>query len=140
MIISNAAAIAALDALTALVNVGAGNGKCRLYTTGSGIPADVSVAVSDQVELGFLEFGATAFGAATDGTGKATCSVNAFTTGEPDAVAGTSTWFRVEDGNGLDVFDGTVGTSATDMVLTNNVFATNDTIDVSTWTIEIPET
>ena len=138
MKISNALAIAAVNSITALIDIGAGNGKVRLYT---GVqPADVSVALSGQTELGFLEFGVTAFAAAIDGTGKATAAVNAFTAGEPDAVAGTATWFRAEDGNGLAVIDGTVGTSATDMVLTNNIFSLNDTIDVSTWSIELSET
>lgn len=133
--ISNAAAIAAVDAVTALINAG-GAGTVEIYDGAQ--PADVSVAVSGQTLLATLTLSATAFAGAVDNTGSAQATAAAIT-GENAAVAGTATWFRVKSGAGTAILDGDVGTSGTDMVLSNNVFQTNDTVDITSWTITLSE-
>lgn len=135
--ISNSGAVAMLDALTALLNVG-GAGTIEIYDGTQ--PADVSVAVGAQNLLATLTLSATAFAGAVDNTGSARATAAAIT-GEATAVAGTATWFRAKSGGGTAVIDGDVGLSASgaDLELTNNVFQTNDTVDVISWQITMPE-
>jgi hypothetical protein len=108
---SNRAVNAKADALLAL----AAGGKLRLYTSGTpGQPATADTALTDQVRLAELTLGTPAFGAAVAGVATA-----APITADPSAAAtGVATWFRVVQSDGVtSLFDGTVGTAGTDLVL-----------------------
>ena len=136
--ISNAAAIAAVDAVTALLNVG-GAGYIEIRTGSQ--PADVSVAATGTL-LGTLTCSADAFGDAVDVTGAARATA---ATVNPDTnadAAGTAGWFRAYNGGGTAVLDGniTVTSGGGDMELDNINIALNDTISVSSWTVTLSET
>ena len=136
--ISNAAAIASVDALLALINVG-GAGTVQIRTGTQ--PADVSVAATGTL-LGTLTCSATAFGGAVDNTGKATATANTVTPDSNADAAGTAGWFRVYSGSGTAIIDGNITATAGggDMELDNINIALNDTISINTWTFSQSET
>ncbi len=135
--ISNAAAIAAVDAIVDLIDVGGGTAYLRIY---DGTQAtDPDTAVGAQTLLAQLEFSATAFGNAADATGKATATANSITTDGNCPAAGTATWFRVISKGGLAIFDGSVGTSGCDLNLDNVVIVLGGSCAVSDLTLSLPE-
>jgi hypothetical protein len=135
--ISNAAAIAACNAITALLNTG-GAGKVRIY---DGTQAtDPDTAVGAQVKLAELTLSATAFPTAVDNTGKATATANAITADSSADATGTASWFRAINGAGTAVIDGSVGTSGADMNLNNVSITLGANVSISSWTFTIPET
>ncbi len=135
-VISVAAAIAMLDVLTGLIDVGAGTGYIEIRTGSQ--PADVSVAASGTL-LATLQCSATAFNGATDGTPNATATANAVSDDVSADAAGTAGWFRVYDDNNLAVMDGEVGTSGADMNLNAVIIAIGATVSVTSWTMGMPE-
>lgn len=130
--------MASVNAVTALLNVG-GAGYIEIRTGAQ--PADVSVAATGIV-LATLPLSATAFGAATDGTGKATAAANPITEDSSADTTGTATWFRAYSGAGVAVIDGNAGLAAdTPALVLNNVDLTlNDTVNISPWNFEQSET
>jgi hypothetical protein len=88
------------------------DGYLRIYDGAQ--PADPNVAITTQVLLAELRFGATAFTAAAGGIAAANTL-----TGDANANAtGTATWFRAFKSNGTSpVYDGTVGTAGCDVNL-----------------------
>ena len=138
-IITNAAAIAACNAIVDLLDVGSGTAAIKIYTAGSGIPADVDTAISDQVLLATLPLANPAFGAAADGTGKATATANAVTADSSADATGTAAFFRAVDRDGLAVIQGTVGTSSADMVLNTVSIVSGVEVSISAWTFSVPE-
>jgi hypothetical protein len=126
---SNAARSAGANAKAALLN----NGYIRIYdSTGTGQPAGPDTAITTQVKLAELRFGATAFAAAVNGVATA----NAITS-DPDAAAtGTPTWFRYFQSDGTTaVHDGTVGTSNANLILAVASIVQHAVVDCSSATI-----
>ena len=134
--VSNAAAIASVDAVVALLNVG-GAGYIEVRTGTQ--PADVSIAATGTL-LATLPLSATAFAGAIDGVGKAVASANAITQDTSADAAGTATWFRAYSGAGIAVIDGNAGLVDEALVLNNVNIALNDTLAVSAWNFEQSET
>ena len=128
--LSNAAANAEADALAALLN----SGYLRIYDGSQ--PADANTAVSSQVLLAELRFGATAFGAAVAGV----ITANAIT-GDSDANAtGTAAWFRALKSDGTTVvMDGSVGTSGTNLVVATTSIALHQTVNCSSFVHTVNE-
>jgi hypothetical protein len=137
-IISNAAAIAACNAIVDLLDVG-GGGSIKLYTEGSGVPADVDTALSDQTLLATLPLAATAFGNAADNTGKATATAAAITSDSSADNPGTAAFFRACDAAGTAVIQGTVGTSGADLNMNSVAISSGATVSISSWTFSVPE-
>jgi hypothetical protein len=131
---SNAAIIAAINSMTALLNVG-GAGTINIYDTAN--PADLSVAHSG-VLLGTVTLNVTAFPSATDGAGTGTATANAIVAGTAVA-AGTAIGFRAFDGNGLAVIDGDAAQGSGELNLDDNTFEINDTINVTSWVVSMAE-
>jgi hypothetical protein len=135
--ISNAAAIAAIDAITALLDVG---GAGRIDIMDGTQPSDVSVAIGVQVVLASLTLNATAFNPATDQAGYARAVAYAITQDTAADAAGTATWFRAYNGSGTAIIDGNVGIADEALVLNNVAIALNDTVSISPWNIDLSET
>jgi hypothetical protein len=125
--LSTIAANAAADAVTPLLAAG----YLRLYDGTQ--PPTADTAVSTQVLLAELRYGTPAFGAAVN----AIATANAIT---PDASAnatGTATWFRALKSDGTTVvFDGSVGTTAADLVLSAVAIAAGTAVSVTAFTYE----
>lgn len=101
--ISNAQRSRACDAITARLN----NGYLRIYSGAR--PATANAALSGNTLLAELRYGATAFGAASNGVANA----NAMTADSSADATGTATFFRTFESDGSTVvFDGTVQTAA----------------------------
>lgn len=133
---SNLGAIAALNALLALLNTG-GAGKICIFTGAA--PATVETADSG-TKLSTLPLSATAFPTAvdnSDGTAKATA--NAITSDTNAAATGTAGYFRAYNGSGTCILQGTVGTSAADMILNTTSIVAASTVAISSWTVAMPD-
>jgi hypothetical protein len=120
--LANVAASAAADAVTALLN----NGYLRIYDGSQ--PANADTAVSGQTLLAELRFGATAFGAASNGVANA----NAITSDSSADATGTASWFRALKSDGTSVvFDGSVGTSGANLNLNSVAVSAGAAVAVS---------
>lgn len=132
--ITNAAAIAATNAVVDLLDVG-GAGSIVLY--GGAVPADADATASATV----IASGALpnpAFGGASDSTGDATANANSISALTASA-AGTITHFRCLNNAGTAVWQGTVGTSSADLVISSVTVALSETITITDLEFRSPE-
>lgn len=128
--LGDAAVNAAADAVCTLLN----NGYLRIYTTAQ--PAGADTAVSDQTLLAELRFGATAFGGAVAGVATA----NAITKDSSANATGNAAWFRALKSDGTTaVFDGSVGTATSDLVLNSVAIQENAEVSVTAMTYTQPK-
>lgn len=132
--LSNAAASAAADAVVDLLD----SGYIRIYEATRATNANT--AVGAQTLLAELRFGATAFGAASNGVATA----NAITDETSAPATGTAAWFRVLDSGGVDntdnVFDGNVGTTGEDLNLNTTSIQAGATVSITAMTYTQPLT
>lgn len=129
---SIAARRAAVDARTALINVG-GAGSLSIYSGTQ--PASPDAALSGNTLLVSCALSATAFGAANS-SGVATA--NAITAGNPVAN-GTASFYRIFAGNGTTaVIDGTVGTSGSDLNLGSTTISIGVPVTINSLTLTQP--
>lgn len=135
--ISNAAAIAMLDALVDRLDAGSGAGKIRIYDGTR--PTDVDTAVGAQVLLAELTLSDPAFGAAADDTPGAIATADPITDDSAANATGTASWFRALDSNNVAIIDGNVGTSSADLILDSVSITAGQTVSVNSWTITQPE-
>lgn len=131
--LADASKNAAADAVAVLCNTG----YIRIYdSTGTGQPADPDSAVTTQVLLAELRFGATAFGAAAAGVATA----NAITSDASADATGTATWFRVLKSDGTTkVFDGSVGTATANLILNSVSIVIGASVAITAMTYSQPE-
>lgn len=122
---STAARNAAADAIAVLCNTG----FVDIYDGAQ--PANAGTAVSTQVKLAHLPMSATAFAASVSGVATA----NAITSATALAT-GTASWFRVYKADGTTVvFDGSVGTATSNLVMNSVAIQVNATVSVSSLTL-----
>jgi len=120
--LANAAASAAADAVTALLN----NGYLRIYDGSQ--PANADTAVGAQTLLAELRFGNPAYGAAANGV----AAVNPITSDSGADASGTASWFRALKSDGTTVvFDGSVGTSGANLNLNSVAISQGAAVSVS---------
>ena len=137
-IISNAAAIAACNAIVDLLDAG-GGGSIKIYDNTDSIPADVDAGLGSNVLLATLPLSATAFGNAADDTGKATATAAAITSDASADDTGTAAFFRACNAAGTAVIQGTVGTADADLILNSVAISAGATVSISAWTFSVPE-
>jgi hypothetical protein len=115
------------DALATALN----NGYIRIYdSTGTGQPATADTAVSTQILLAELRFGATAFGSSAAGV----ITANSITPDSDANNTGTATWFRCLKSDGTTpVMDGNVGTSASNLVIASTSIVQHATVTVDSF-------
>lgn len=124
--ISTSARNAAADAIATLINAGASFGKIRIYDGTQ--PAGPDTAISTQTLLAELATADPAFGAASSGVVTLDATPVLATTG---IAAGTASWFRVLDSNNAPVYDGSAGTSGTDMILNTTSISVGVAVEIS---------
>lgn len=136
--VSMASARAALDALLALLNTG-GAGKIKIFT--GSMPATCETADSGTALSTGLTLSSTAFAASTDpgSTGLATATANAIASDTNAAATGTAGYFRAYSGAGTCIIQGTVGTSAADMILNTTSIVAGATVAITSWTVTLPD-
>lgn len=108
------------DAVVDLIDGGTGAGTIEFQTSGD-------------VEVATLSFSATAFGAASSGTATA-----AAISDDTNATGGTIAKFVVKDGDGTEIFSGSVGTSGEDINLSSLSIGAGDTVSLSSLTYSAP--
>jgi hypothetical protein len=135
--LSNRTAIAMCDAWADQFDLDAAAGYSEIYDGAQ--PADPDTAITTQVLLGTVTYGATAFGAAVDDTPGAIATSIGTPTGT-GVANGTPTWFRSYDGGGGVVSDGTAGTAGTDMILDSATIAVGQVLNVISHTLKTRET
>lgn len=129
--ITNASRSAACDAIVDRVDTG-GAGSIKLYTGTQAATADT--AIGAQTLLVTITLSATAFGSASNGV-----ATLAGTPLSATAVAsGTATWFRMANGSGTTIMDGSVGTSSADLIVNTTTIASGNTVTVNSGTVTMP--
>lgn len=129
--ISTAARNAAANAVTALVDGGsaAGTLQIRSGTQPAGPDSTATGTLLAELTLADPSFGAAATGVATvAGTPLSVTAV----------AAGTATWFRVLDSNGVAVVDGSVGVSGADLIVNTATVSTGLTVEITDGTLTMP--
>lgn len=121
--VSDVLAGAMLDAGAAVLNAG----SIEFYSLGSGVPATLATAITDQTLLAVLTLSATAFAAAV----AAVAALNAVT-GDPSINAtDVGAFFRIKDSGGTVHVQGLCGTSVSDANLNTLNFVTGQTADIT---------
>lgn len=136
-VMSMLAARAALDAILAKLNTG-GAGTIEIRT---GAPEATTLTADSGTKLATLTFSATAFPASADGTsnGLATGTASAITSDTNAANSGTAGHFRAKSGAGTVILQGTVGTSAADMILNTTTITAGDTVACTSYVVTLPD-
>lgn len=120
---------AGLDGLSAHIDAGAAVSKIRFYS--GTIPTDVETALSGNTLLVTADLNATAFGAAAS----ATITANAIAQTSV-SLSGTVTFFRIEDGDGVAVVQGSAGSvGGEDCTLDNAEVVSGGDFNVTSLTI-----
>ncbi len=101
---------ARLDLITTAIDAGAGAGTIRMY---DGTRPATGAAITTEVLLAEPVFNDPSFAAAASGS--ITADVAPAVEDTAADAAGTLSWFRVVDSNGLFVMDGDIGTSGSDL-------------------------
>jgi hypothetical protein len=110
------------------------NGYLRIYDGTRALTADT--AVGAQVLLAELRFNATAAPAAVAGV----LTFNAMTADAGANNTGTASWFRALKSDGTSAaFDGTVGTSDSDLVLNTTSIVSGAEVSISSFTYTQPK-
>lgn len=127
---------AALDAITAIVNTG---GTAHLYIRTGAVPA-TSLTADAGTLLATLTMNATAFGAATsaEANGKALATANAITSDTNAAASGTAAHFRIKNGAGTVILQGTVGTATSDFIVNTTTITAGDTVACTSFLARLP--
>ena len=127
--LSDAAANAACNALTALVN----SGSIKIYTGTQ--PANGNAGLSGNTLLATLPLNSTAFGSAAAGA----AALNASGVSASAGNTGTATWFRVCNSSGTGIWDGSIGTSGCNINLNSTSVQSGAAVTVTAYTFTIAE-
>ncbi|GAJ24478.1 unnamed protein product, partial [marine sediment metagenome] len=127
--LSNAAVNAACDAVVDLLD----SGKIEIYTASQ--PAGPDTGITDQTLLAELTFGATAFGASSEGVATA----EAITKDSAANATGEAAWFRVLTSEDGEMFDGSVGTEGCDLNLNSVAIQEGAEVSISSFIFTIPK-
>lgn len=130
MKISTLACNAALNALSALIN-NAAPGLLKIWTGSA--PTNTTDGDTGTL-LATLTFNATSFGAAASGV----ITANAIASDTSIDNTGTAGYFRIYDGAGTCIIQGTVGTSGADINFNSTSFVAGQTCAISSLTITQP--
>ena len=129
---SNAAVNAATDAVCALAN----SGYIRFYDGSQ--PATADTAITTQVLLAEMRFGATAFAAAVAGEATA----NAITPDSSANATGTVSWFRTLKSDGTSsLWDGNVGLAASspDCIVNSTAIQAGAEVTIDSMVFRLPK-
>lgn len=137
MILTNATALAAVNAIVDRVDQGSGAGKLKIY---SGTPpADADTALAGNTLLAELTMSDPAFGDAADGTGSAVATANSITGDTSADASGTATFARLTDSDDNVLWQGTVGTSGADVNLDSVTIVALGEVNVTSMTVTLSE-
>jgi hypothetical protein len=114
------------------IGVAADSGYLRIYSGAQ--PTDADTAIGAQVLLAELRFAADAFPSAVAGL----LTANAIVSASSAAATGTAAWARILKSDGTSVlFDGTVGTSAANVVINSTAISAGAVVSCSSLTLQV---
>lgn len=126
--IADATVNAQANALAALLN----SGYLRIYSGTQ--PTNADTAIGAQVLLAELRFNATAAPSAASGL----LTFNAITDDSSADASGTASWFRCLKSDGTTVvMDGSIGTSAANMILSTTTITATQKVSCSSFTHDV---
>ena len=136
--INNALAIILCNAVVDSVDDGAGAGLIEIYT---GAPPSTVEAAPTGTLLGTLTFSDPAFGAASDQNPDAKATANSIADDSTADDTGTAGYFRATDSDGVDKFQGTIGTvgSGNPLEMNSVAITAGSAIAISSMTVTMPE-
>lgn len=136
--ISNAAAIAACNAVVDRLDDGPAAGLLRIYTGAP--PVNVEDAATGTL-LAELTLSDPAFGNAADSGGSAQAAANSIASDLSADATGVAGWWRAVDSNGNGVIQGdvTAAGGGGDLQLDNTSIAAGQEVSISSWTVTQPE-
>ena len=108
-----------------------GAGAVKIYA--GSVPASVSVAISSEVLLAECALSSTSFGAIGDADPGASATAATITADTSANADGTASFFRIENGNGDEIIQGTAGEAAdsTDMTLDDKTVVTGNQVSIT---------
>lgn len=121
--LSSEAANAEADAVSAMLD----GGTVEIYTAPQ--PLSPEVAITTQTLLAVLDFSTPAFLSAVDGVAVA----NAISDETDTPATGTASWFRCKTSGGTAVYDGSVGTSDADMVISDTTIVEHARVSIDSF-------
>lgn len=111
--LADATAIASADAQVALIDAGGAGAPGRLRVYDGVRPANANAPVTSQTLLVDFTLAFPSFNPASTTTGGATAQADVSGIATVQALAsGSASWFRIEDGNGVAIYDGDVTNNA----------------------------
>lgn len=135
--VTQAVAVAMANAYAAAVD--AGTAAVLIIYSGTA-PANADAALSGNTVLAQLTMSATAFGSPTDTGSAARLTANAITADSSADATGTASFFRIlTQAGGTVTSQGTVGTSASDLILNTTAITLGSTVSVTAATVDFPE-
>lgn len=129
--LADATASALADAITTLVDAGAGAGTIKVYT--GTLPTDLDPTGDTLLATFTLVDPAAAAAAAGVATWDFSPQIDATV-----AATGTAGWFLVEDSTGADVVGGDVGTSGAAMNFSSVAWVSGGTVSLTAGTVTEP--
>lgn len=139
--ISNVAAKAGLDVITAKCDAGSGNASAHVRIYSGTVPADADTALSGNTLLAELVMTNPAFAASTDLNPGARATASTITDDTDADATGTASFFRIVDRSGTDVIQGTVTATGGggDMTLNTVSIVIHALVSVTSLTVTLPE-
>ncbi|MGI9585005.1 MAG: hypothetical protein ACR2N7_05385 [Acidimicrobiia bacterium] len=139
--ISNAAAIAAMDAVVDLIDVGSTNAEGRVKIYAGTVPADADAAIGGATLLATLNMSNPAFGNSADAAPGATATANSITDDSSADATGTAAFFRIWDRNENTVIQGlvTVTAGGGDLELNSISITSGAAVSITSMTKTMPE-
>ena len=139
--ITNVSAIAAVDAVADLVDVGATNPSGQLNMYSGTIPADADTALTSQVLLAELVMTNPAFAGGIDANPGGRAVAAAITDDSSANATGTASFFRVVNRNDLAIYQGTITGLAGggDIELNSTAIQLGATVSITSLSITMPE-
>ena len=137
--ITNTVAQGMLNGTGLAESIDAGTAAVIVIYSGTA-PANADASLAGNTVLAQLTCSATAFSGFSD-TGTAARATFASITADSSADAtGTATFFRIlTQAGGTVVAQGTVGTSASDLILNTTAITSGSTVSITSATIDLPE-
>lgn len=137
--ISNAAALAACNAIVDRIDLGSGaaTGLLKIYTGTA--PTNVEDAATGTL-LATLTLTNPAFGNAADAAPGATATAATITGDSTADNTGTAGYFRVIDRDATAIIQGDCGTSGAALNLNSTSIVAGVQVDITSWTFTVPET
>lgn len=142
--VAKASAKAAVDAVVDSLDTGTGAAAAKIQVYDGSQPASPDVAIGTQTKLAEITLNATAFAAASTGTGTEASYIITTAGGTPKSdtsadATGTAAWFRAVNKAGVAKIDGSIGANTTsfDMSLDNTSINTGQTVKLNSWKVRM---